>query len=396
MFATGYITENGYAVSFLHQIGHVPYSPVFLFWCSVSLYILLLLVIKARHEEEREKISSLAVLEMVLAILLIFSMNGSYNGSILVVLSDLLYSNRSRKRWSVLMILGSLIFIGTDSELLGIFFHMPSLVTYISYFPPLTGSVLRTFINAFSILNIALFGTFLIVSLLVRQRERQDIEDELQFVSQVNTELKNYAALSVADAEDNERKRISREIHDTLGHALTGIAAGIDACIVLIDIDPKKTKEQLQNLSVVVREGIRDVRKALNKLRPGVLETAGFKDALEKMIHEFEMTSHVEIDFFYGWDNVDLQKTTEDIIYRIIQESITNSVRHGHAHKIEVQLFKEDTRLMILIQDDGEGVDEIKDGYGLTQMKERVAIINGVVHYFSKKGQGFRTTVEIH
>ena len=68
--------------------------------------------------------------------------------------------------------------------------------------------------------------------------------------------------------ENNERKRLAREIHDTLGHALTGIAAGVDACIAMIDQNPKATKAQLQVISKVVRQGIKDVRNSLNKLRP--------------------------------------------------------------------------------------------------------------------------------
>ncbi len=77
-------------------------------------------------------------------------------------------------------------------------------------------------------------------------------------------------------------KDLAREIHDTLGHALTGIAAGIDACIAMIDLDPTATKQQLQVISKVVRERIKDVRHSLNKLRPGALEANGFKRGLNE------------------------------------------------------------------------------------------------------------------
>ena len=95
--------------------------------------------------------------------------------------------------------------------------------------------------------------------------ERHRIEEELRMASQANRELNSYLALSEKIAEDRERKRIAREIHDTLGHALTGISAGIDAVKVLVDIDTNRAKEQLNNVSVVVRDGIRDVRGSLNK-----------------------------------------------------------------------------------------------------------------------------------
>ncbi len=74
--------------------------------------------------------------------------------------------------------------------------------------------------------------------------ENHEVEEELAMVSKVNTELNNYMALSEKIAEDRERKRIAQEIHDTLGHALTGISAGLDAVGVLIDIDPNRAKSR--------------------------------------------------------------------------------------------------------------------------------------------------------
>lgn len=136
--------------------------------------------------------------------------------------------------------------------------------------------------------------------------ERHRIEEELRMAFQANRELNSYLALSEKIAEDRERKRIAREIHDTLGHALTGISAGIDAVKVLVDIDTNRAKEQLNNVSVVVRDGIRDVRGSLNKMRPGALENNTLKEALIKIIREYEAISNLEIHLLYKWDNIDL------------------------------------------------------------------------------------------
>ena len=84
--------------------------------------------------------------------------------------------------------------------------------------------------------------------------------------------MKNYAALSSHIAEDRERKRIARDLHDSVGHALTGVIAGVDAAKVLIDLNPEKAKEQLTKVSQVVKQGLEGIRPALNKLRPGALE----------------------------------------------------------------------------------------------------------------------------
>ena len=123
--------------------------------------------------------------------------------------------------------------------------------------------------------------------------------------------------------ENNERKRLAREIHDTLGHALTGIAAGVDACIAMIDRNPAATKKQLLVISKVVRQGIGDVRNSLNKLRPGALEEKGLRGAIENMIEEFANVSNLNVILDARVDNIDIEKTKEDILFRIIQESIT-------------------------------------------------------------------------
>ena len=101
-------------------------------------------------------------------------------------------------------------------------------------------------------------------------------------LKEMNIQLQDYAEMQEKMGETKERNRIAREIHDTLGHALTGIAAGVDACIAMIDQNPTATKQQLQVISKVVRQGITDVRNSLNKLRPGALEEHGFKEALER------------------------------------------------------------------------------------------------------------------
>ena len=199
--------------------------------------------------------------------------------------------------------------------------------------------------------------------------------------------------------ESNERKRLAREIHDTLGHALTGIAAGIDACIAMIDIDPNVTKQQLLVVSKVVREGISDVRRSLNKLRPGALEEHTLKEAIQKMIKEFSDVSEVEIMLDYQLDKVDFENTKEDIIFRIVQESITNALRHGRAKKVEINIYQRVSDLEIVIADNGVGCDDLKYSKifnkisDLKQMQERAAILNGRLEYYSKEGFTVKVTI---
>lgn len=212
-------------------------------------------------------------------------------------------------------------------------------------------------------------------------------------VSQVNQELKNYAQITEKMGEDKERKRLARELHDTIGHALTGVAAGVDASIAMFDIDPELARSQLFLVSDVVRQGIVDVRGSLKKLRPGALEKNTFQEALEKLIDEFCKTSHIQVQFDYAIGHIDLENTKEDILYRMVQESLTNSVRHGHASQVAIHLYEEEDILHLYVQDNGSGCSGITEGFGLKQMKERVRMLGGEA--FFDGTNGFLTLIRI-
>lgn len=210
-------------------------------------------------------------------LLLMWVQNVAYNGLILLVFADIFYGSkelntkRDRKYWFAFILVSFLMLLVTNSDVFSLFFPIPSLDVYIHFYPAHSdsGLFLEEFLYA---LNMVLFIISLLFYIMNVLAENHEVEEELAMVSKVNTELNNYMALSEKIAEDRERKRIAREIHDTLGHALTGISAGLDAVGVLIDIDPNRAKEQVKSVSEVVREGIQDVRGSLNRLRPGALE----------------------------------------------------------------------------------------------------------------------------
>ena len=372
LLSTKYISVHYYARDFLNKVSYITRTPQNIFFESIFLFIILVLLMKLREKD---------------------NLNGSYNGILLFVFADLLYNMRNIKHMALLLLMTFGLLLISDYNILSNIIHMPSIESYLSFYPNSSRTFMLFAKNILASLNVVVFILYLICQVLVQQEETKKISKELQLASKVNDELKTYSALSEKMAEDKERKRISREIHDTLGHALTGISAGIDACIALIDIDSQKSKEQLLVISNVVRESIKDVRRSLYKLRPGALDQRTLKDGLIKMIEEFQSVSHLNVDLYYEWENVDFENTKEDIIFRIIQETMTNALRHGHASHIEIHLFDEEEKYMIIMQDNGSGCKEIHYGYGLKQMHERVAILNGTIHFYSE--EGFRTVVEI-
>lgn len=400
LFATNYVAAKGFSHSLLERLDAIPGSPSLIFWVSISLYGSLLLVMyyRERHPNQLSVYDKATIIEILLMLVIFSVLHSSYNGLILLVFADIFYgskefnSSKDKKYWFSFIILSFGMLLLSNYDLMSLFIKLPSLDTYIRFYPESVRLLLLFGKNFLYSLNIVVFMISLLFYILSAITERHRIEEELRMASQANRELNSYLALSEKIAEDRERKRIAREIHDTLGHALTGISAGIDAVKVLVDIDTNRAKEQLNNVSVVVRDGIRDVRGSLNKMRPGALENNTLKEALIKIIREYEAISNLEIHLRYEWDNIDLDIAKEDIVFRVIQESITNSVRHGHAKTIWIDLLEEESYVMT-IQDDGIGFDELHYGYGLKQMQERLMIIGGSVRFENR--DGFYTHIEI-
>ena len=400
LFATNYVAAKGFSHSLLERLDAIPGSPSLIFWVSISLYGSLLLVMyyRERHPNQLSVYDKATIIEILLMLVIFSVLHSSYNGLILLVFADIFYgskefnSSKDKKYWFSFIILSFGMLLLSNYDLMSLFIKLPSLDTYIRFYPESIRLLLLFGKNFLYSLNIVVFMISLLFYILSAITERHRIEEELRMASQANRELNSYLALSEKIAEDRERKRIAREIHDTLGHALTGISAGIDAVKVLVDIDTNRAKEQLNNVSVVVRDGIRDVRGSLNKMRPGALENNTLKEALIKIIREYEAISNLEIHLRYEWDNIDLDIAKEDIVFRVIQESITNSVRHGHAKTIWIELLEEESYVMT-IQDDGVGFDELHYGYGLKQMQERLMIIGGSVRFENR--DGFYTHIEI-
>ena len=401
LFATNYVAAKGFSHSLLERLDAIPGSPSLIFWVSISMYACLLLVMyyRERHPNQLSVYDKATIIEILLMLVIFSVLHSSYNGLLLLVFADIFYgskefnSSKDKKYWFSFMILSFGMLLLSNYDLMSLFIKLPSLDTYIRFYPESVRLLLLFGKNFLYSLNIVVFMISLLFYILSAITERHRIEEELRMASQANRELNSYLALSEKIAEDRERKRIAREIHDTLGHALTGISAGIDAVKVLVDIDTNRAKEQLNNVSVVVRDGIRDVRGSLNKMRPGALENNTLKEALIKIIREYEAISNLEIHLCYEWDNIDLDIAKEDIVFRVIQESITNSVRHGHAKTIWIELLEEDEAYVMTIQDDGVGFDELRYGYGLKQMQERLMIIGGSVRFENR--DGFYTHIEI-
>ncbi|MDE7311521.1 MAG: sensor histidine kinase [Eubacterium sp.] len=254
-------------------------------------------------------------------------------------------------------------------------------------------SVLAGMRNVLNSLNFVVFLIYMILLIRVQLGEKERILSLNKQLNETNEELKRanlklekYAQESVEAAETRERNRLAMEIHDTLGHALTGIITGIEACTVLMDAAPEATKVQLKAIAEVARQGATDVRRSIKALRPDALEKMDLEKALMQMMDEMRSSTNVEIVYECSAGLHVFNEDEENVIYRIVQETITNAIRHGRADRIIVRIGRKFDMLGIHIEDNGRGCNEIQKGFGLHHMEERLSMLQGSLKYSGENG----------
>ncbi|MER0159570.1 histidine kinase [Lactobacillus helveticus] len=319
----------------------------------------------------------------------------AYNGIFLLVFINLFLNNKDKAEFNkyrlwlstgfILLILFSI----SDQNLINEMIKAPSLSSYITFLPQSTGSILSFIRNLLSLTNLMLFIIILVLYAHYSITREQELKNKLA----ISEEFKLMADLTEHISHDKDRERLARDIHDTIGHTLTGFAVGLDAAIVLIDVNPTAAKKQLGKVSASVKEGLLNIRESLNRIRPGALDNYTFKAALEGLLNKFESISHLQIDLEYNWNAEKLAKTTEDVIFHIIEETFTNSLKHGHATKVMIMCSMKDNYYQLIIHNNGLSTPDFKPGFGLNYLKDLVSSLGGQIKFNGK--DGFTTIVMI-
>ncbi len=204
-----------------------------------------------------------------------------------------------------------------------------------------------------------------------------------------------HALRRVVAAQEDERRRLARELHDEIGQALTSILLGLRA---LDELAPGKEAQAavaaLRELTVSTLQG---VRRLSVELRPKVLDDFGLVAALERLTETWRAATGIAIDFTARLGEAELSSESATALYRIVQESLTNIVKHAHARKISVLLTRKNESVVAVIEDDGRGFDPgaSVDGSGLEGMRERVALLDGRLQVESAPETGTTLVVEV-
>ena len=225
--------------------------------------------------------------------------------------------------------------------------------------------------------------------------ERKRAEDKLR------RSLEQLRALSVylQYVREDERIRISRQVHDELGQALTGLKMDL---YWLAHRLPKKYRlmhEKTKAMSAHIDETIQTVRRIATELRPGILDDLGLVPAIEWQAQEFEKRTRIQCQVTSELKEVTLDQDLNTAFFRIFQGTLTNVIRHAQATRVEVSIRADDEACVLEVKDNGRGISEaeINDtrSIGLLGMRERAALLNGELSITGAPGQGTTVSVRI-
>ena len=204
------------------------------------------------------------------------------------------------------------------------------------------------------------------------------------------------AVRRVVEAQELERTRLARELHDQTGQALTSILLGLKSLEERVDSDEGRVA--VAELRDLVVSTLQDVRRLAVELRPAALDDFGLGPAIERLRDTVAEQSDVSVDVQSGLGDERLPAETETALYRIVQEALTNVLKHAEATRVTVRLSQTEKVVALIVQDNGKGfeLESVRDGgLGLIGMRERVGLLGGRLTVESSEGAGTMLKAEV-
>lgn len=262
-------------------------------------------------------------------------------------------------------------------------------------------------VHAYSLMDMGILFllalAFCLVGLTTRgsvtdsQRQKSEISSLSRSVGTLltaNQEFQNYAVQIGEKSTIEERKRLSREVHDVVGYTLINLKMMLESASDLACGQSPALPKLLAEAKEEVQNGLQETRKALRSFRDIQEEPLKGLANLLKLVNSFSHATGIEVVLNSGNIPWSFDETLDAAIYRLVQEAMTNAFRHGHATRIQINFWLALGRLLIAIDDNGVGAGTINPGIGLTGMRERVEPYGGQVSV-SQSGLGFSLKVEI-
>lgn len=227
------------------------------------------------------------------------------------------------------------------------------------------------------------------------QKTIEHLDTTINRLSRFNQDLQQYARMIDEEAILKERNRISREIHDISGYMFTNLIALMDAAISMGGRDPERLSELHLAARAQAKEGLVETRKALKALRSSDVGREKGLNAIFKIKKVFEKVTGIQVHIESGNIPLSFGPGIDMALYRLIQEALTNAMRHGRATEVFITFWIQGSMLEVVVRDNGIGSKQIVKGIGLSGMEERLANLGGTLAADSLPEGGFRLTAQI-
>lgn len=216
-----------------------------------------------------------------------------------------------------------------------------------------------------------------------------------------DNQQRHLLGIRVIKAQEEERRRVARDIHDGPAQTLANVVLRAEICEKLLDSDLSQVRQELRGLKEVVRRSLKDIRKVIYDLRPMTLDDLGLIPTLRRYVNDLKEQPGMFIDFSVVGRECRLPTHVEVGMFRIVQEALNNITKHARASAIWVRVeFSEDS-LGVLVKDDGAGfvpdeaIHRHGDHFGLLSMRERVELLQGTWQLESEPGRGTKIAVKV-
>jgi len=216
----------------------------------------------------------------------------------------------------------------------------------------------------------------------------------IQKLSNSNSELQQYANIAEEKSMVQERLKMTREIHDTVGYTMTNLLMMLEASTDLVKTDPLKLERLLHQALEITKNGHEEIRQSLRILRNTKIRERNSIESIQNLTRIFMESTGVNVRVEFGNLPWVLNRKIDHIIYRFLQEAMTNALTHGDARNIAIQFWRNEGIIHISTEDDGKGSLDIEQGIGIKGMTERLCEVGGTLSYESTTS-GFTIRAEI-
>ena len=253
--------------------------------------------------------------------------------------------------------------------------------------------VVDGFINGLILFAIAAFAR----SLLQADQARREAQQLLTELTAAHTQLQEYAAQVEEFAVAEERNRLSRDLHDTLGHRLTVSIVQLEGAERLISTSPEKAGQMVETVRQQLIEGLSEVRRTVAMLRTPIATDLSLPKALHELASDFEKATQLAIKVTVPDSLPPLPEAYRLALYRAAQESLTNIQRHAQASQASLTMDLSAEALTLRVEDNGVGLSDGADqqGFGLRGMRERITQLGGTVEMHSADADGTTVLIQL-